>query len=708
MISELHDSHEIPRNSLKGSVLDCLETVSEISRLLYRETVQGDDHISLGDLTEGDPRCVATTSQSQVDQGNVSSTFQQSTPNGEFDVESHCPTLNAPGCISVEANPFAREKESMLREEDDQILMGKRLFDDDRKSRHSFMADLRESLKKKDLNLKEGASINFLNGSMNGPNLKEESGRRSLYNLSRSIGLTHTDGQISFKPQARIPHCHETTSRSMYQGGDVIADGEGREVPLQNDNDHVHGPILAQGSPREIQVIHESETFKVQSQECVAKSDESKSFKTRNAIEDSGYPPTGYGGARPKQRSVYNVQNSRTKSSFNYLIPANNYDQTREPGLDPIFVARHINDGNRLNWFSNGGNYNQAALEAPQPYDYDQCYFSSKARENDLNGGKQTLWGKECSQLFYTCSRSGTYISPKGILAPRNSSIRQTSPLNENETWYFSHPVFNGDSVSLQSQYFVDRGSKRDSTESVDLVDSKLKALFNSRESRGAYNDMDLMVNEYYSSIENVHCRPVQSPTISEDQQSPTEHSSSSLLGSLQQLMTKTVQLIALSTTAAKEPQHDLQSVENIGIQEESRDIREQEPPVTGRIDESSNQEESTQTSKPTPETEQQSIATPVQESPRPVVSHYQRRCLVRFPCCERYYPCHRCHNESGCSDDQARAINATHIRCTICYHEQAVRCCRCSLIEIISQGKTASSCLADAITLIVLMAARA
>ena len=57
-----------------------------------------------------------------------------------------------------------------------------------------------------------------------------------------------------------------------------------------------------------------------------------------------------------------------------------------------------------------------------------------------------------------------------------------------------------------------------------------------------------------------------------------------------------------------------------------------------------------------------------------PVCSHYQSQCLVRFPYCGKFFPRHRCHNESNCTEDQARAVNATPIRCTICYCEQVVR----------------------------------
>ena len=64
----------------------------------------------------------------------------------------------------------------------------------------------------------------------------------------------------------------------------------------------------------------------------------------------------------------------------------------------------------------------------------------------------------------------------------------------------------------------------------------------------------------------------------------------------------------------------------------------------------------------------------PVQESPRWQCVHYQRRCLVKLPCCGIFYPCHRCHNTSGaCDTDDRKANNATHVKCGICGHEEEV-----------------------------------
>ena len=53
---------------------------------------------------------------------------------------------------------------------------------------------------------------------------------------------------------------------------------------------------------------------------------------------------------------------------------------------------------------------------------------------------------------------------------------------------------------------------------------------------------------------------------------------------------------------------------------------------------------------------------------------HYQRHCRVRFPCCSHFYSCHRCHNNSkACDNKEAKASNATHLKCSFCELEQEV-----------------------------------
>lgn len=56
------------------------------------------------------------------------------------------------------------------------------------------------------------------------------------------------------------------------------------------------------------------------------------------------------------------------------------------------------------------------------------------------------------------------------------------------------------------------------------------------------------------------------------------------------------------------------------------------------------------------------------------VCEHYERRCRVKFFCCKEFYLCHHCHNSSSrCQNDGARACDATHVKCSLCQHEQKV-----------------------------------
>ena len=62
-------------------------------------------------------------------------------------------------------------------------------------------------------------------------------------------------------------------------------------------------------------------------------------------------------------------------------------------------------------------------------------------------------------------------------------------------------------------------------------------------------------------------------------------------------------------------------------------------------------------------------------ENPQWLCEHYQRLCRVKFPCCGRFYPCHRCHNNSDeCQNDNCKAKEAFYIECSVCRHQQAVR----------------------------------
>ena len=59
---------------------------------------------------------------------------------------------------------------------------------------------------------------------------------------------------------------------------------------------------------------------------------------------------------------------------------------------------------------------------------------------------------------------------------------------------------------------------------------------------------------------------------------------------------------------------------------------------------------------------------------------HYRRCCYLKFPCCNKFYPCHRCHNHANRSDNkmitctkEAKASHTTVMRCSLCQNEQQV-----------------------------------
>ena len=73
-------------------------------------------------------------------------------------------------------------------------------------------------------------------------------------------------------------------------------------------------------------------------------------------------------------------------------------------------------------------------------------------------------------------------------------------------------------------------------------------------------------------------------------------------------------------------------------------------------------------------------------ESPQWLCEHYQRLCRVKFPCCGRFYPCHRCHNNSGeCENDHCKAKEAFYIECSVCRHQQEV-CKSLSILLLFSK----------------------
>ncbi|XP_028406472.1 RING finger and CHY zinc finger domain-containing protein 1-like [Dendronephthya gigantea] len=56
----------------------------------------------------------------------------------------------------------------------------------------------------------------------------------------------------------------------------------------------------------------------------------------------------------------------------------------------------------------------------------------------------------------------------------------------------------------------------------------------------------------------------------------------------------------------------------------------------------------------------------------RLLCNHYKRRCMVKFECCDKYWACHRCHNEtSTCQQKKLKSRDTTMVKCMECGKEQ-------------------------------------
>jgi len=432
----------------------------------------------------------------------------------------------------------------------------------------------------------------------------------------------------------------------------VLADG-GTIDFLRKEDEIVDGPILTGEAFKTYQDVSICENQKASFPLNAARDKvDAGVYSPQN--EANVKDPPGFGGARPKQISRNStIRYSSTKQKITEPTSTCQHNETGEFGLEPGFLERHTVR-------SNG-----AILDLHPQDGLDEPYFSARAFKDITYGDNLRLPGEGINLPGYTPSSSSQGLYAQECFAATTSkrgdaqslAIHQKPSLNQKESWHF--PSL--ESPVLQRNFSGDQGlcaSQQSASQSGNSIISN--ALFGSRRTGTAYDETDSVVNGYHH-IGNVDNRLVKSPAVSDGHLSSAQDSMSSLLGSLQQIMSKTVNLIASSNAVAKQPKEAVK----LSIQEEARGSREQEQAV--RVEEESAQGHE--------ETERQPIPTPVQETPRPVCSHYQRRCLVRFPCCEKFYPCHRCHNESkDCSDVPARATNATHMRCSICYHEQEVR----------------------------------
>ncbi|XP_068670215.1 uncharacterized protein [Montipora foliosa] len=360
------------------------------------------------------------------------------------------------------------------------------------------------------------------------------------------------------------------------------------------------------------------------------------------------------GGARPKTRTDF-----AAKTSDMYPVLTKETERG-SIGAHPELLKRHLDTSALKPSILGYQSYNIATRDELQ-----------KGETDDRNS----------SSTF--CSH-GEKLNPfageNGANSPcfsQNVVGQQKRFTQQDECWHFPPlPENSEDSVtSNQSQPHLLRGNE----ENFSQISAQL---FDIPEFRSTFLAMASLTSEYIgegirpTNSEESAISGNGSHTMDMDQgtRNSIGHSIGSLLRHLKDVMTKNLQLWLSSCNEAKHTVPEQTQVENVGVQEHSHFQGENESNELRRDAISDHQILLLQQSEQSSENIGEGIRTPVQETPRPVCGHYQRRCLVSFPCCGKFYPCHRCHNDSNqCFENQARAINATHIRCSICYHEQEI-----------------------------------
>jgi uncharacterized CHY-type Zn-finger protein len=54
--------------------------------------------------------------------------------------------------------------------------------------------------------------------------------------------------------------------------------------------------------------------------------------------------------------------------------------------------------------------------------------------------------------------------------------------------------------------------------------------------------------------------------------------------------------------------------------------------------------------------------------------SHYKRQCYIKFECCDKFWPCHRCHNnQSTCGKKKLKSRDTEMVKCVHCNKVQPV-----------------------------------
>ena len=492
----------------------------------------------------------------------------------------------------------------------------------------------------------------------------------------------------------------EANTRSRFLGADVVADNYGYLTAAlpQKFQDIVDGPAITTENPHSGDpTIEESDTGNVCCGNDVKEVNklpriynncvDQVTSDRRELVDTSANPPADrddtdyhspdFGGARPKQ-GLPKPPRSSSVIARPVQLPSSQQSEEIILGLNPNFVARHaVTDDNLHYPNSDGAEWKDPVYQGSEEHLYLAKVSSSLSSKKSFN-----LYGPEALQNSHNSSSISRH-SPEPDAFDGGATIQRSVhslarspslPPKEDKSWHFP-PLQETTENHIQQRKYRENDGPDHLTQdhgpmfqspNTDASNGMVVASTNFNNNTESNGD---------SSLHSTYTSEADSVTVREDQRDLIEDNIETRLEDLEKVMSRTVGLFASIDATETQVEIKEQNTEKVGIQEQAvSGVDNGQTEIAGGVY-SGEQIALIPRNEQTTDTKREEGIAPIQESPRPACGHYQRRCLVRFPCCGRFYPCHRCHNESAaCTDDQARAINATHIRCIICYHEQVVR----------------------------------
>ncbi|XP_015760869.1 PREDICTED: uncharacterized protein LOC107340032 [Acropora digitifera] len=421
---------------------------------------------------------------------------------------------------------------------------------------------------------------------------------------------------------------------------------------------HYESETANRGSKSFVAFIH-GEDFK-------GESDDAQSFKTEQTLVGV----TGNADvSSPARDMICGLRGGSPKSfeDFSSLDPLLIQEtEGGSVGLHPEFVERHSVTSTSTPSICTHPNSNLATWDLPQDWRSDSVYSLPSFSRGASDVERLRPLGSHRQQR-----------------EKHSSELKQIS-LEQDESWHFPPLPENYEDNIAAFQSRPRHLRCNDIEYSIHQPDPSLDPA----EFRGGfYNMTPLMpkcvggeILDEYSGVSSVTDKALQ---VDEGACDTSEDSIGFLLGDLERALDRNLELWAFSNIETTPVASERTPVEKFSEEEQTPIFRENENNESSRDMSSSSETALQQENEHASETVGESVRSPVQETPRPLCGHYHRRCLVKFPCCNKFYPCHRCHNESDeCPESQSRAVNATHLRCSICYNEQEVRSSLLSFIR--------------------------